>query len=193
MVSTSKINFNKIINSGLSKSLSLDEVMHLAYLNGLFPGLHLDIRVSISSTLQEKGFVTSFEEEGKKKVRISQKGKNIFNLPAYDNSTLAKNLRDMYPAGLKDDKWPWRSTNVMIKDRLDKFRGIYPEATDEDIISATKKYLEKMHEDDRGRSILFNFIIKNTPEGQRSILAEYIEMGDEVKPTNGQSGNTMQI
>lgn len=193
MPSTAKINFNKIINSGLSKNLSLDETMHLAYLNGLFPGLHMDIRMSVSSALQEKGYVISFDEDGKRKVKISTKGKNIFHLPAYDNSSLAKTLRELYPAGLKDDKWPWRSTNVMIKDRLDKFRSVYPDYSDEDIISATKKYLEKMHDDDRGRSILYNFIIKTTPEGQRSILAEYIEMGDDAKTGPSTSSNTMQI
>lgn len=190
---TPKIDFNKIISLGLSKELTLDETMHLAFIDGMFKTIHLDIRMSIVSSLQEKGLVNYDEETAK--VSINPRGKAIFKAKNQDNSDLAKQLREMYPGGLKDDRWPWRGTNVEIKAKLDKFREIYPEAEDQQIIDATKLYLAKMKDNDQGRSLLGYFILKSTPDGIKSILAQYIEMGEDVKggAKLNPKGNTMQI
>lgn len=192
-MNSTRINFQEIILSGLAKKLSLDETMHLAYLDGKFKDIHLDIRLKIVSSLREKGLVNYDEETAK--VSINPRGKAIFKAKSQDNSDLAKQLREMYPGGLKDDKWPWRGTNVEIKAKLDKFREIYPEAEDQQIIDATKFYLAKMKDNDQGRSLLGYFILKSTPDGLKSILAQYIEMGEDVRggAKLNPNGNTMQI
>jgi len=193
MTLTSKIDFNKIISLGLSKQLTLDETMHLAFIDGMFKPIHLDLRMSIVSSLQEKGLIVHDKEDGR--ITMTTRGGNIFKSTKKDNSFLAKTLRELFPPGLKDDKWPWRSTNVQIRDKLDKFMALYPEAEDEQIISATKNYLSKMHDNERGMSLLQYFILKNTDDGQKSILAEYIDVEKDFKknPYTTQSSNITQI
>ena len=189
----SKIDFNRIISLGLSKQLTLDETMHLAFIDGMFKTIHLDIRMSIVSSLQEKGLISRDTDSGR--ITMMGKGVNIFRSTKKDNSSLAKTLRELFPPGLKDDKWPWRSTNVQIRDKLDKFMALYPEAEDDKIINATKNYLSKMRDNERGMSLLQYFILKNTDDGQKSILAEYIDVGEDLKksPHTTQSSNTTQI
>jgi len=189
----SKINFNRIISLGLSKELTLDETMHLAFIDGMFKTIHLDIRMSIVSSLQAKGLIVHDKEDGR--ITMTSKGVNIFKSTKKDNSSLAKTLRELFPPGLKDDKWPWRSTNVQIRDKLDKFMALYPEAEDDQIVNATKNYLSKMRDNERGMSLLQYFILKNTDDGQKSILAEYIDVEEDLKrsPHNTQSSNITQI
>lgn len=193
MVLTSKIDFNNIISLGLSKQLTLDETMHLAFIDSMFKTIHLDIRMSIVSSLQEKGLIVHDKEDGR--ITMTARGVNIFKSTKKDNSSLAKTLRELFPPGLKDDKWPWRSTNVQIRDKLDKFMALYPEAEDDKIINATKNYLGKMRDNERGMSLLQYFILKNTDDGQKSILAEYIDVEEDLKknPHNTQSSNITQI
>lgn len=175
----SKIDYNGIVYHGLSKGLTLEEIFHLAFMNGLLGANKIDMRMHVINLLQDKGLVAYNGEEVK--VSLTAKGKAFFKTPKRDNSSLAKVMREMFPPGLKDDKWPWRSTNVQIKEKLDRFFEIYPESTEEQIINATKNYLERMRDNDKNRSLLQYFILKNTDEGLKSILAEYIEVEGELK------------
>jgi hypothetical protein len=188
----SKLDFNTIFTSGLTKGLSLDETTTLASLLKLFGSIQGDIRIKIVLSLQEKGLV--IYNDGDKSVGVTSAGRAIFKFKQ-DNSDLTKTLREMFPAGLKDGKYPWRATNVHIKEKLDKFRKIYPDATDDQIVDATKNYLSRMRGDEQKMSLLTYFIMKNTDDGQKSILAEYIEVGNDLKkeshPTMG--GNITQI
>lgn len=193
MVKLEKINFQEIIMTGLSKGLTLDETMQLAYLDGRFGNLHLDARMKTVLTLQEKGLVNYTRETAK--VSINLAGKAIFRPNKRDNSSLAKSLRELYPTGLKDDRWPWRGTNVEIKNKLDRFMDLYPEYTEQQIVDATKNYLTKMVENDKGRSLLGYFILKNTEDGVKSILAQYIDLEDQFKKEAriNPNGNMMQL
>lgn len=189
----SKIDFNGIIALGLERGLSLDETMHLAFINDMFGSLHLDVRMKIVVALQERGLVILHKEDNT--LDITTKGKAVFRVVKRDNNTLAKTLRDLFPSGLKDDKWSWRATNVLIRDKLDRFNQIYPEATDDQIVNATKNYLNKMRDNERGMSLLQYFILKNTDDGQKSILAEYIDVEEDLKKagSSSNSNNIMQI
>lgn len=193
MTSPQKINFQEIITTGLNAGLTLDETMHLAFIDGKFGSHHIDVRMKIVLTLRDKGLVLF--DESTSKVSSTLRGKAVFKPQIRDNSSLAKILRDMYPTGLKDDRWPWRGSNLEIKGKLDKFMALYPDCTEEKIVNATKNYLEKMRDNDKGRSLLGYFILKNTEDGIKSILAQYIDLEDELKKEVkiNPNGNMMQI
>jgi hypothetical protein len=52
-----------------------------------------------------------------------------------------------------------------------------------------------MRDNDNGRSLLCYFILKRTDEGRKSILAEYIDMEEDLKKGSSinPTGNIMQI
>lgn len=75
-------------------------------------------------------------------------------------SSLASTLRDMFPKGFKSGSVSWRGTQKEIEDKLMKFFKIYGDNyTDEQIINATKKYLE-IHQADGLARCLKYFILK---------------------------------
>ena len=130
--------------------------------------------------LLKSGFV---ELSGGRK-EATRDGLKVFRKIRRDTGGLSFKLRNMFPPGMKDDKWPWRGTPKAVMQRLDEFFKNYPDVTDDEVIEATKEYLTNFSSD-TGRSLLVYFISKTLNGEERSILAEYVyakREGTESKP-----------
>jgi len=98
-----------------------------------------------------------------------------------DYTLLATSIRECFPKGSKDDKYPWRGTIKILVDKLrklDKGHGM-ADFTNEQIIAVCKEYVDKFNPMtmDRGMQIAPYFIEK---EGN-SALMSWLEKEDDVK------------
>jgi hypothetical protein len=174
------VDFNFIINAGTSVGLSVETTLQLAYLIGLTKGAEIRLDTPTLNMLQNEGFINSSS------IPLP-KGLKVFRRLKIDNGGLSKELRNLYPPGMKDDKWPWRGTISSVSEKLDDFNKMYPDITDEEIIQAAKDYLNAFTEES-GRSLLPYFIWKMIDGRKRSILAEWVyakrESGEVIKTKN---------
>lgn len=102
-----------------------------------------------------------------------------------DLMELAIRIRELFPAGLKEGlNQTWKGSVSQIKQRLQTFKRMYPDYTDDQIIEATKKYVETYQGNTQYMRTLKYFIFKNVrefdEEGNTKIrtisdLAEYID------------------
>lgn len=167
--------FNFIIYSGEKYGLALEESIQLAYLCGITKGYSIRLDSRALSELTKGGYLDDLAKPTAKALKVFRKIKA-------DNSLLAKKLRELYPPGMKDDRWPWRGSILSVSERLDEFNKMYPDISDDEIIQATKDYLAKFTEDG-GRSLLVYFIWKMVDGSKRSILADWIYAKREGKET----------
>lgn len=177
-----EVDFNSLINSGTRHGLTIDETFFLALMTGLLRGYSFKVHPSVPEALAKAGYL----QEGEGGTLVASKAAlAVFRKTKRNNSELAQKLRQLYPPGMKDDKWPWRGTVVSVAEKLDSFNKRYPDITDEEIIQATKDYLDRFTEES-GRSLLVYFILKQNPgQGEKSILADYVYMtreNQQVKP-----------
>jgi hypothetical protein len=171
------VDFNFIINAGLNHGLSVESSLQLAYLIGITKGVQIKLDAETIFKLTEQGYINS-------STVALPKGLSVFRKLKTDNTGLARELRELYPPGMKDDRWPWRGTVPSVSDKLDGFNEMYPDITNQEIIDATKAYLEVFSEE-AGRSLLPYFIWKTNDGTKRSLLAEWAyakrESGEIVK------------
>ena len=76
---------------------------------------------------------------------------------------LAHSLRELWPKGEKDHKWPWRDSEANITKRLQflwKERNIGDKYTIDDCLMAARKYLAQFDSDARYMQLLKYFIFK---------------------------------
>ena len=95
-----------------------------------------------------------------------------------DFMELANKLRDIYPTGRKGNSpYTWRDSTKLIAQRLQIFTNKFDEYTDEQIIEATRKYVESFSTDKTYMQLLKYFIWKaDRSTGEyRSDLAALIE------------------
>lgn len=97
---------------------------------------------------------------------------------------LAKQLREIFPSGKKDQYNYWRDSVKVITARLQKFAKIYgSDITDEQIINATKRYVESFNGNYQFMKLLKYFIMKtedkNGEKIEESQLLNYIDNADE--------------
>lgn len=78
-----------------------------------------------------------------------------------DLNYLVGQLREIFPKGIKTGSAAWRGNKREITLRLQKFFKIYDKYTDEEIISATKKYVESFNGNYTYMRILKYFILKD--------------------------------
>lgn len=104
---------------------------------------------------------------------------------------LAKQLKEIYPKGKKDQTWYWADSAQIISKRLEAFFFKYDKlgkVTDEQIINATKKYVDEMLGKPDMR--LLKYFIWKEPVGKggtvepTSDLLTYIENADQVDENN---------
>lgn len=88
---------------------------------------------------------------------------------------LASTLREFFPKGFKTGSYAWRGNLRDLSLRLKKFFKFYGDYTDEQIIDATKKYVESFNGDLTNMRILKYFIYKD----DFSDLASMLENKDE--------------
>ena len=110
-------------------------------------------------------------------------------------TNLANKLRELYPEGKKPGyAYTWRDSTACIADRLKKFVLKYGNYSDEEIIAATKKYVDSFGGNYMYMQLLKYFIWKNKVSGaelidgrlvgeveKQSQFAAYIE-DKETKP-----------
>ena len=185
MVNHSNVDFNFIIYAGLNNGLSVEHVIQLAHLIGLTKNVPIILETKALNSLCEQGYIDDTSTP-------LPKGLKVFRRLKTDNSSLAKELRLLYPPGMKDDRWPWRGTIPSITERLDDFNKMYPDITDEEIIQTTKDYLSRFTEE-AGRSLLQYFIWKMVDGSKRSILAEWAYANRENKEVVKTRNNTDQL
>ena len=101
-----------------------------------------------------------------------------------DLNYLVGRLREIFPKGIKTGSAAWRGNKREITLRLQKFFKIYDKYTDEEIIAATKKYVESFNGNYTYMRILKYFILKDEvkmgEEGNRYVeqvseLANFLE------------------
>lgn len=78
-----------------------------------------------------------------------------------DLNYLVGQLREIFPKGIKTGSAAWRGNKREITLRLQKFFKIYDKYTDEELISATKKYVESFNGNYTYMRILKYFILKD--------------------------------
>ena len=96
-----------------------------------------------------------------------------------DLNYLVGQLREIFPKGIKTGSAAWRGNKREITLRLQKFFKIYDKYTDEEIISATKKYVESFNGNYTYMRILKYFILKDEVKvGEDGV--RYIEQVSEL-------------
>lgn len=78
-----------------------------------------------------------------------------------DLNYLVGQLREIFPKGIKTGSAAWRGNKREITFRLQKFFKIYDKYTDDEIIEATKKYVESFNGNYTYMRILKYFILKD--------------------------------
>ena len=97
-----------------------------------------------------------------------------------DYTQLANSIRECFPKGSKDGKYPWRGTIKIIVDKLkklDKGHGM-GDYTNDQILAVCKEYVDQFNHMtmDRGMQIAPYFIEK---DGNSTLMA-WLEKEDEV-------------
>ena len=95
-----------------------------------------------------------------------------------DLNYLVGQLREIFPKGIKTGSAAWRGNKREITLRLQKFFKIYDKYTDEEIISATKKYVESFNGNYTYMRILKYFILKD--EVKVGEEGRYVEQVSEL-------------
>lgn len=97
----------------------------------------------------------------------------LTNKPDNREVILAEEMMDIFPKGKKAGNWYWRGTKSSVAEKLRKLLKKHPQYTNDEIIKATKNYVESFYGKDihMAMSVLIYFIEKDG----RSILIEYLE------------------
>ena len=98
--------------------------------------------------------------------------------PVEEIQALASKLREIFPKGLKVGSSAWRGNIREITLRLQKFFKIYgSQYKPEDIIDATRKYVDRFNGDYTYMRILKYFIMKHDSETNEDVseLANFLE------------------
>lgn len=109
-----------------------------------------------------------------------------------DLTSLCEQLKKLYPKGSKDvngKKYYWADSVKLIKRRIEIFFRLYGEFPDEDIIEATKRYVDSFDGDYSTMKLLKYFIFREKSFGggvaePSSDLLNYIENKD-MKEVSG--------
>lgn len=163
-------------------------------------------KAKIMAALKEKGYIT---QDGSlfNDWRVSEAGVSALNNLIYDSSKevpkksnalseFADKLRAVFPKGYKetgDGKYSWRGTNKEIVDRLRKFYMQYgTKYSEEDILNATKKYVEAHQNSDKMRVLKYFIMKKDLKQGfEVSDLADILENGESLEDSTKDWRTTM--
>lgn len=164
----------------------------------LLLALYLDTGVNPYNLL-ELGYIEPLFINGNKtkKFQITESGtktleridnKSFRELDTIDYNTLCKEMRELFPKGMKPGtNTPWRAPTKLIEDRLRTFFKRFGMYTEEEILDATKRYLNSYEIDDRFmrtiRYFIFKLEAKNGVQECTSDLLTYLEdkeLGDRV-------------
>ena len=121
---------------------------------------------------------------------------------------LAERLREMWPPGDKDGKWPWRDSVGNLSRRLQHLWDIrkLKQYSIEECIAAANKYLSLFENDTKYMQILKYFILKQDPiatennrvvYSNKSRFADILESKDDFEKVDDEwndilNGSTME-
>ena len=98
---------------------------------------------------------------------------------------LAKRLKEIYPKGMKDNKWYWADGVELIKRRLQTFFIKYKKFPAEEIIDATQRYVDAMRDREDMRLLKYFIFRDKRVDGETvptSDLLNWIEnKGEESR------------
>ena len=153
------------------EGISLDEAL---YLLSVYKKKPINFTTIQKAKVENK--ILKFENP-RDPVKITPKGQSLIesilakskihvssgNLERY--RALADKMREVYPKGLKPGtNYQWRDSTAIIADRLMKLVAKYNiEFTDEEAVSATKRYIASFNGNYRYMQILKYFISKQKP------------------------------
>ena len=103
---------------------------------------------------------------------------------------LAKTLKEIYPKGMKDNKWYWADSVALIKKRLQAFFVKYGRYPSEEIIDATQRYVDAMRDRDDMRLLKY-FIFRDKRVDGEVVPSSDLLNWMENKGEEGRSDNWM--
>lgn len=117
----------------------------------------------------------SLSDTGKHVAESMMADSNSKDVPEDRLVNLAVKLREIYPAGKKPGyAYTWRDSVSCIVDRLKKFFLKYGEYSDEQIINATKEYVDSFNGNYQYMQLLKYFIWKNKVTGEQVIRGRVV-------------------
>ena len=172
------------------RKLSINEYLTLFKIYELLKGKDIPFigKAENVDSLINKGFL----EKTDKGVVLTNNGSKV--LGTKDSLTeLAEKLREMFPKGKKGGQYYWRGTVGEIKLKLKSFISAYGRYSDEDVIKATKRYLDgfKGGNYDSSMQLLKFFIMKDRASTLKSELDNLND--DSNKSSNVVTGTQRQL
>lgn len=159
----------------------------LYYLSGGSGVIHKEL----CSDLREKGFLKKVEggyqfHEGKKPKVRTWIIKSSNSPEAMDRLTLlAEAMQSVYPSGKKmGTNYYWRDSTKVIAQRLAMFFKKYGDKSDEEIIKATRDYVESFNGDYQYMRLLKYFIYKKEDGDEESPLSSCLDNAGQENTEN---------
>lgn len=167
------------------------------YLTSLYFNTPIITKESYNS-MSSKGYTYCIQinnDGDPSKIILTQEGVNLVESVLHDSSKtvseeesiddLVTKLREIYPKGKKEGTvYMWRDSQAVITKRLKSFFLKFGRFSNEDIINATKKYVESFNGNYTYMHLLKYFIIKKVVVGgemeETSQLLSYIENIENV-------------
>lgn len=129
-------------------------------------------------SLADRGYISiegsniSLTDKGMTALEYEEKSTNKRNY-----QKLAEEIRNVFPKGLKDGKYPWRATIKSLEEKLkklDKSFGL-DKYSDDIILKAVSSYVSRFERDPSGMRISLYFLLKDNS----SDLMAYLELEEE--------------
>ena len=161
----------------IKRDLSVNEYLTLLslYQKNISREINYSPKKNDFLTLNAKGYLNISGSS----VALTDKALRLILGQERDYNQLAISIRDIFPKGSKNGKYPWKGTVKTIADKLkklDKSHGLN-EFSDQEILSVVVRYVNRfsLADMDRGMQIAPYFIEK---EGDSSLMA-WLNMEDE--------------
>lgn len=166
---------------------------------------NLDLQTGLEA-LANKGLVgdSYFESKMNGKYFITQKGTTVLKQYIHSEGSkekskvskfrleeLATKMRDIYPAGKKPGTdYYWRSNVADLKKKLDTFFKVYGDKySDEEILQATRNYVNAFSQDNRYMMLLNYFIWKEKGHYEGGTVSRNSELANRLENLNDTSIN----
>lgn len=161
------------------RGLSINEYLALIKIYNILKGKDIVYteRKGDYISLADKGYVII--EDGN--VILTNKALSLIQGRSRDYESLAVIIRELFPKGKKNNKWPWKSTIKSIVTKLKKLDNHYgmSEYSDDAVVNATKSYIGSftLTDMDAGMSLANYFVEKD----DNSLLMGILEDAEEPK------------
>lgn len=93
---------------------------------------------------------------------------------------LVNRMRELFPKGMKVGNSAWRGNVRELKLRMQKFFKLYGDYKDEDILAATRKYVESFNGDYTYMRILKYFILKSELKQHQGENGEAVTQVEDI-------------